>query len=153
MTRCGKPIDGLECNRSAGHGGPCDPAVIFWYDYLKQVGAAYVPKKRKEKMANAVLDKLQEAAKAVVGGLAGALISVLSTTVTDPNAVINPDAPDGANAIVQLPNTTAEWVTFVVSVVLGFALPWLKRNFPSVPAAEKQLAVAKVRVARGKQSK
>jgi hypothetical protein len=103
-------------------------------------------------MANAFLDKVQQVGKAVAGGVAGAVVSVLFTTVTDPNAAVNPDAPDGANAVVQLPNTQAEWVTFAIAVVLGFLLPFLKRNFPSLVQAEQQLAVAQNRVADGKQT-
>lgn len=103
-------------------------------------------------MSNVVIDKLQQAAKGIAGGVAGAIVSVLFTTVTDPNAVINPDAPDTANAVVQLPNTTTEWVTLLVSVILGFALPYLKRNFPSIPQAEKQLDIALARKADGKQT-
>lgn len=102
-------------------------------------------------MAN-VLDSIQKMGKAVVGGVAGAIISVLFTTVTDPNAVVNPDAPDGATAVVQLPNTQAEWVTFAIAVVLGFLLPWAKKNFPSVIEANNQVALAKKRVEEGKQA-
>lgn len=150
MVRCGKPIAGLECNRSLGHGGPCDPAVIFWYDHLKQVGASYVPRRKGKEMT--LKDQLQAAGKAIAGAVAGAIVSVLSTTVTDPNAAINPDAPPGANAIVQLPNTTAEWTSFAAAIVIGFVLPYVKRNYPSVPAAAAQLETARNRVADGKQS-
>jgi hypothetical protein len=103
-------------------------------------------------MANALKDRVLQTAKAFAGGLAGAIVSVLFTTVTDPNAAINPDAPDGANAVVQLPNTTAEWVTFVVSILVGFVLPFLQRNFPSVDQAIEQVEIAKARVAKGKQT-
>lgn len=103
-------------------------------------------------MANTFVDKVQQVGKAVAGGVAGALVSVLFTTVTEPDAVINPDAPAGANQLVQLPNTQAEWVTFLVAVLVGFALPYLKRNFPSVAQASQQLNVAKNRVADGKQT-
>lgn len=96
-------------------------------------------------------DKVQAAGKAFAGGVAGAVVSVLFTTVTEPDAVINPDSAPGADQLVQLPNTQAEWVTFAIAVVVGFVLPWLKRNFPSVVAAQKQLAVAQTRVAEGKQ--
>lgn len=96
-------------------------------------------------------DRLLAAAKAFAGGLAGAVVSVLFTTVTEPDAVVNPDAVPGADQVVQLPNTQAEWVALAVSVFLGFVLPFLQRNFPSVLAAEKQLAVAQNRVADGKQ--
>lgn len=99
------------------------------------------------------LDDVQRVGKAVAGGVAGAVVSVLFTTVTDPNAVVNPDAPDSANAIVQLPNTEAEWVTFGISVVIGFLLPWLKKNYPTVLEAEKAAALAKQRVSEGKQAK
>lgn len=97
-------------------------------------------------------DQVQAAGKAVFGGVAGAIISVLFTTVTDADSVVNPDAPDTANTVVQLPNTQAEWVTFVIAVIVGFALPWLKRNFPSVPTARAQLDLAERRVAEGKQA-
>jgi hypothetical protein len=97
-------------------------------------------------------DKVQQAAKAFAGGLAGAIVSVLFTTVTDPDAAVNPDAAAGANAVVQLPNTQAEWVTLLVSIVVGFVLPYIKRNFPSVLQAQKQLAIAEARVVEGKQT-
>ena len=100
-----------------------------------------------------ISDKVQQAAKAFAGGLAGALVSVLFTTVTDPDAAINPDAIDtGSNPAVQLPNTSAEWITLLVSVALGFLLPYFKRNFPSVLQAQKQLTVAEQRVVEGKQT-
>lgn len=97
-------------------------------------------------------DRFGQAAKAFMGALAGAIVSVLFTTVTDPNAAVNPDAPPGADAVVQLPNTTAEWVTFAVAVVVGFVLPWAKRNYPSVSQALEQARVAEQRVADGKQT-
>lgn len=98
-------------------------------------------------------DKLGQTAKAVMGALSGAIVSILFTTVTDPNAAINPDAADtGSNPLVQLPNTTAEWVTFAVAVVIGFVLPYLKRNYPSVAQAVEQLRVAESRVVEGKQA-
>jgi multisubunit Na+/H+ antiporter MnhB subunit len=103
-------------------------------------------------MASVLKDRVLQAAKAFAGGLAGAVVSVLFTTVTDPNAAVNPDAPPDANAIVQLPNTTAEWVTFLVSVLVGFVLPFLQRNYPSVSQAIQQVEVAKARVAVGKQT-
>lgn len=96
-------------------------------------------------------DRILQAGKGFAGALAGAVVSVLFTTVTDPNAVINPDAPDSANAVVQLPNTTAEWLMFAVSVLIGFALPFLQRNYPSVAQAIEQLNTAKSRQAEGKQ--
>jgi hypothetical protein len=102
-------------------------------------------------MANELWDKVQQAGKAVLGGVAGAVVSVLFTTVTEPDATVNPDAVPGADQLVQLPNTQAEWVTFAIAVVLGFLLPYLKRNFPSVVQAQEQLAVAQNRVAEGKQ--
>lgn len=101
----------------------------------------------------ALKDVVGQWGKAIAGGIGGAIISVLFTTVTDPNAIINPDAPDGANAVVQLPNTTAEWVTLVVSVAIGFGLPWLKRNYPSVADALAQVKLAQARVDQGKQTK
>lgn len=99
-----------------------------------------------------VWDRVQAAGKAFAGGLAGAVVSVLFTTVTDADAVVNPDAPDSANAVVQLPNTQAEWITLLVSVAIGFLLPWVKRNYPSVVEANRQVALAKKRVEEGKQS-
>lgn len=103
-------------------------------------------------MSNAFIDKLQQAAKGIAGGVAGAVVSVLFTSVTDPDAAVNPDAVPGANAVVQLPNTQAEWVTLIISVFIGFLLPFLKRNFPSITQAEEQLDVANKRYAEGKQS-
>lgn len=98
-------------------------------------------------------DRLGQGAKGIAGALAGALVSILFTTVTDPEAAINPDAVDtGSNPLVQLPNTTAEWITFAVAVVLGFVLPWAKRNYPSVTQALETVRVAQRRVAEGKQS-
>lgn len=97
-------------------------------------------------------DRLNAAAKGLAGGLAGAIISVLFTTVTEPDAVVNPDAVPGADQVVQLPNTTAEWVTFAISVLVGFVFPYVKKNFPSIAAAAKQLEEAQNRVADGKQS-
>lgn len=102
-------------------------------------------------MASEFLDKVQQAGKAFAGGLAGALVSVLFTTVTEPDATVNPDAVPGADQLVQLPNTQAEWVSFGIAVVLGFLLPFLKRNFPSVVQAEAQLATANNRVRLNKQ--
>lgn len=102
-------------------------------------------------MASEFLDKVQQAGKAVAGGVAGALVSVLFTSVTDPDAAVNPDAVDGANAAVQLPNTQAEWVAFAVAVIVGFALPFLKKNFPSILQARAQLEEAERRVAENKQ--
>jgi multisubunit Na+/H+ antiporter MnhB subunit len=96
-------------------------------------------------------DRILQAAKGFAGGLAGAIVSILFTTVTDPNAVVNPDAPDSANAVVQLPNTTAEWVTFGIAVLVGFVLPFLQKNYPSVAQAIAQLNQAKARQAVGKQ--
>ena len=97
-------------------------------------------------------DRVNAAAKGVFGGVAGALISVLFTTVTDPDSALNPDAVDtGSNPPISLPNTTAEWVTLLVAVALGFLLPWAKRNYPSVADAAKQLEIARVRVDEGKQ--
>lgn len=66
------------------------------------------------------MDVLKAQFKAIAGALVGAVVSVLTTTVTDPDAAINPDAVNG-NAIVQLPNTAAEWVSFGVAVLLGWA--------------------------------
>jgi fructose-specific phosphotransferase system IIC component len=88
-------------------------------------------------------DRLQANAKAIAGALAGAVISVLQTTVTD---------PEGSVANVELPNTEEEWVAFVIAVIIGFALPWLKENFPSVPEAQRKVTQAEQRVAEGKQS-
>lgn len=97
-------------------------------------------------------DKLQQVGKALAGALSGAVVAVLFTTVTDPQAAINPDAVDtGNNAIVALPNTTAEWVTAGVAVLIGFVLPYLKSNFPSVGQALEQYELAQQRVAQGKQ--
>lgn len=104
-------------------------------------------------MASSVKDTVLSWAKGFAGGIAGAVVSVLFTTVTDPNAAVNPDAPSGASAIVQLPNTQAEWVTFAVAVAIGFALPWLTKNYPSVAAALQQYEEAQNRVAAGKQLK
>lgn len=97
-------------------------------------------------------DRVQEAAKSVMGALATVIVSVLFTTVTDPDAVVNPDAPASAGAVIQLPNTKAEWVTMLVAVAVGFLLPYLKRNFPSVVKAQDDLQLAEKRVAAGKQS-
>lgn len=88
-------------------------------------------------------DRLQANGKALAGAVAGAVISVLQTTVTD---------PEGTLTNVELPNTESEWVAFAAAVVIGFALPWLKRNFPSVPEAQQKVAVAEQRVAAGKQN-
>lgn len=104
-------------------------------------------------MANALLDNIGRNAKAFAGALAGAVISTLYTTVTDPNAVINPDAPDSAGQLVQLPNTQAEWIAFVVAVILGYLAPWLTPNRPPVVEAENKLVVARDRVAEGKQTR
>lgn len=98
-----------------------------------------------------VVDQVQAAAKAVMGAVAAAIASILFTTVTEPDAVVNPDAVPGADQVVQLPNTQAEWVSFIVAVIVGFVLPYAKRNFPSVKAAEAQLKLANQRVAEGKQ--
>ncbi|AZS12579.1 holin [Mycobacterium phage DrLupo] len=100
-------------------------------------------------MASEFVDKVQQAGKAVAGGVAGALVSVLFTSVTDPDAAVNPDGP--GSAAVQLPNTQAEWVAFATAVIVGFLLPFLKRNFPSVLQARTQLAEAERRVAENKQ--
>lgn len=103
-------------------------------------------------MASAVVDKLQKAGKALAGGLAGAVISVLFSTVTEPDAVVNPDHAPGASQVVQLPNTQAEWVTFVLAVVVGFGLPWLKKNYPSVLEAREMVKTAERRVTTGQQT-
>ena len=98
-------------------------------------------------------DRIGQVGKALAGALSGALVSVLFTTVTDPESAVNPDAVDtGSNPLVQLPNTTAEWVTLGVAVVIGFVLPYLKRNFPSQAQALEQWQEAQKRVAEGKQS-
>ncbi|AAN02095.1 holin [Mycobacterium phage Barnyard] len=102
-------------------------------------------------MANEFFDKVQQAGKAVAGGVAGALVSVLFTTVTEPDATLNPDAAAGADQLVQLPNTQAEWVSFAVAVIVGFLLPFIKKNFPSVAQAKLQLVEAQRRVAENKQ--
>lgn len=99
-----------------------------------------------------VKDRIGQAGKALAGALGGALISILFTTVTEPDAALNPDAVPGADQFVQLPNTSAEWITFAVAVVLGFLLPWAKRNYPSVTQALETARVAQARVAEGKQS-
>lgn len=96
-------------------------------------------------------DRILQAAKGFAGGVAGAIVSVLFTTVTDPNAVINPDAPAGSDQLVQLPNTSGEWITFAVAVLIGFVLPFLQKNYPSVAQAIAQLNQAKARQAVGKQ--
>lgn len=98
-------------------------------------------------------DGFQATAKAFAGGLAGAIIALLFTTVTEPDAVVNPDAAPGANQLVQLPNTQAEWVAFGTAIVVGFVLPFVKKNFPSVVDAQKAAALAQQRVAEGKQDK
>lgn len=98
-------------------------------------------------------DRIGQIGKALAGALSGALVSVLFTTVTDPDAAVNPDAVDTAsNPLVQLPNTTAEWVTLAIAVLIGFALPYLKRNFPSQAQALQQYQNAQRRVVEGKQS-
>lgn len=101
----------------------------------------------------ALKDVVGQWGKAIVGGFGGALISILSTTVTDPDSFINPDAPDSANAIVQLPNTGAEWLTFAIAIAIGFGFPWLKRNYPSVADALAAYKLAEQRKAEGKQTK
>lgn len=93
-------------------------------------------------MANALVDRAQRVGKALAGAVAGAVISALWTSVKNP----------GSADIVQIPQTQAEWTAFAVSVAVGLALPWLKRNYPSVLQAEQQLAIANERVAQGKQS-
>lgn len=97
-------------------------------------------------------DRVGRVGKALAGAVSAALVGVLFTTVTDPDAVVNPDAPNGANAVIQLPNTTAEWVSLAVAVLVGFVFPYLKRNFPTVSDAIEQVRVAETRVAEGKQS-
>lgn len=91
----------------------------------------------------AFLDKIRAAGKAFLGALAAAIAVVLQGTVT---------APDGSVTNWKLPETGAEWTAFAVAVALGFLLPWLKRNYPSVPTAEAKLELAKSRVETGKQS-
>jgi fructose-specific phosphotransferase system IIC component len=90
-----------------------------------------------------VLDQLQDKAKALAGALAGAIISVLQTTVTD---------PEGSLTNVELPNTSEEWTAFAVAVAIGFVLPYLKKNYPSVSKARDTLKVAEERVRLDKQS-
>lgn len=78
------------------------------------------------------MDVLKAQFKAIAGAIVGALVSVLTTTVTDPDAAINPDAASGADQLVQLPNTQAEWVTFFVSIVVGWAVVYFApRNQPT----------------------
>ena len=103
--------------------------------------------------APSLKDKVLQAAKGFAGGAAGAIIGLLFTTVTDPDAALNPDAVDtGSNPVFQLPNTTAEWGTLAVAVLIGFLLPYLQKNFPSVAQALRQYEGAKQRVSEGKQS-
>lgn len=96
-------------------------------------------------------DSVQQVAKGVAGAVAGAVVSVIFTTITDPDAVLNPDAPAAADEFVQMPNTTAEWVALLIAVLIGFGLPFVKRNYPSVNKASDDLELAKQRVRDGKQ--
>lgn len=79
------------------------------------------------------MDVLKAQFKALAGALVGALVSVLTTTVTDPDAAVNPDAVNGT-AIVQLPNTQAEWVSFAVAVLLGWATVYFAPKNQPAPA-------------------
>lgn len=86
-------------------------------------------------------DRVKANAKAFLGALATAVGVALYNGVS---------TPDGGP--IQLPHTSEEWGAFGAAVVLGFLLPWLKRNFPSVEKAEADLALAQKRVSTGKQS-
>lgn len=94
------------------------------------------------------MDKLQAAAKAIAGALAGAVGAVIFNTTTEADGSFDPTSLN-----VELPNTQAEWIAFAIATALGFALPFLKRNYPSVAAAAEQLRLAEERKALGKQSK
>lgn len=90
-----------------------------------------------------VFDRVQEIGKAILAAVVTAVGGVLVTTSAD---------PDGSLGNIQLPNTKDEWTAFATAVVLTFVAAYFKRNFPSVPKAEADLALAEKRVRAGKQS-
>lgn len=90
--------------------------------------------------------------KAIAAAVLAALAGVAYTTVTDPDSAINPDAPAGASAAIQLPNTTTEWVTLLLSVLVSYLGVYLAKNRESVPALETKLVQARARVDTGQQS-
>ncbi|AEJ95338.1 holin [Mycobacterium phage Marvin] len=87
-------------------------------------------------------DKFLAAGKAFAGAFVGALASVLQQTATQAEGQL-----DG----VKLPETEEEWVAFTIAVGVGFVLPYLVRNNPSVPKAQYDLERAQARLAAGKQ--
>ena len=89
-------------------------------------------------------DKVQDAGKAFLGAIAAALVLLLEPFLKDPTSGLSN---------VDLPKNGQEWLGFFIAAGIGFLLPWLKRNFPSVEKAEKNLALAQERVETGKQSK
>jgi hypothetical protein len=90
------------------------------------------------------MDALKAQAKALVGAVIAALGGVALTTATDPDGrLLNP----------ELPNTTAEWVTFVITVLATYLGVYASDNRESVPDLQAKLAIAQTRVADGKQGK
>lgn len=88
-------------------------------------------------------DRVQEIGKAVLAAVAAAAGGVILSTAADAEGTLtNP----------ELPNTSDEWVSFGVAVVLVYAATYLKRNFPSVVKAKDDVALAEQRVREGKQS-
>jgi hypothetical protein len=92
----------------------------------------------------ALKDTLGAKAKAIAGAVAGAVIAILQTSLSD--------ADGNVLTNLELPNTTAEWLGLVVAAVLGYLAPYVKRNFPSVTKAEEDLSIARRRLAAGKQT-
>lgn len=89
------------------------------------------------------VDRLMAHAKAFVGSVAAAVAVVIFNTTAQ---------PDGSITNWELPNTREEWVAFVSAVIVGWLLPWLQRNYPSVAKAQADLALAEKRVITGKQA-
>lgn len=91
-----------------------------------------------------LLDRIKAQLKALAAAVIAALGGVALTTAAD---------PEGSITNIEIPNTTEEWLTFGVAVLVSYLGVFGANNYESVPALRAKLDEATKRVALGKQSR